>query len=448
MPPKAKLLFVDDDRFMRQSFVELISRYHYHVKTAKDGLDALEQLVDYPADIVVTDIVMPNMDGHALLEAIQARYPRVFVVVVTGSSRIEDAVQAIRAGAYDYILKPFVFNAIIAVLDGIISSSRSSRGGRARKARPQKGRRSADMVGQDPAVTDLHERIDQAAKTNAPVLITGEIGTGKNLTAMAVHDRSLRRTGPFVRVDCAALKEIVGNGEMFGFEKDGTAAHTGYLEAAEGGSLFLDDVGELPPSIQTELLNGIETRSFRRVGGEKRLKSTVRIISATHRNLAKQVEDQRFLAGLFSRISVVSLEVPPLRDRASDIPLLAAFFLEKFNEEGKKKVVGIRRDVMEILKRYPWPGNVRELSTVIENAAIFCRGQKIVPADIQAIRTEAAHKTIRLALSSWSLDHAEESLIRGALYDNNGNLRLTAEALGIARGTLYTKMKRYGIEKF
>lgn len=451
MPPRIKLLFVDDDRFMRQSFVELISRYDYQIMTANDGVDALEQLEVYPADIVITDIMMPNMDGLTLLEEIQVRYPGVFVVVVTGSSRIEDAVTAMKAGAYDYILKPFVFNSIISVIESVIGFSQASGGRHSAREQRRKGPHFLNIVGQDPSMKTLYERIDDLANTNATVLITGETGTGKDLTARAIHDNSLRKSGPFVRVNCAALTETISNSELFGHEKGAftgaVAAKVGYFEAAEGGSLFLDEIGDVSLTTQAALLHSIETRTFQRVGGTRTIKANVRMICATNRNLSKQVEERRFREDLFYRINVVSLELPPLRERVSDIPLLAEYFLEKFNQKAKKNIVGISGAAMEVLKQYGWPGNVRELSNVIENAAIFCRGRKIVPADLQEIRKEASQKAIRLTLSSWSLNHAEETLIRGALYETQGNLKQAAETLGIARGTLYSKMKRYGIEK-
>lgn len=451
MPHKIKLLFVDDDRFMRQSFIELISNYAYQIKTANDGMDALEQLEDYPADIVITDIMMPNMDGLSLLEEIQIRYPGIFVVVVTGSNRIEDAVKAMKAGAYDYILKPFVFNSIISVIEAIIGLSQASGRCYSGREKRRRGPHFLNIVGQDPAMIRLFERIDDLANTNATVLITGETGTGKDLTARAIHDNSLRKSGPFIRVNCAALTETISNSELFGHEKGAftgaVATKVGYFEAAEGGSLFLDEIGDVSLTTQAALLHSIETRTFQRVGGTRTIKANVRMICATNRNLAKQVKEKRFREDLFYRINVVLLEIPPLRERVSDIPLLADYFLEKFNEKAKKNIIGISNGAMEILKQYAWPGNVRELSNVIENAAIFCRGRKIVPADIQEIRKESSHKTIRLTLSSWSLTHAEETLIRGVLYESKGNLKLAAETLGIARGTLYSKMKRYGIEK-
>lgn len=449
--PRARILFVDDDRFMRQSFVELIANYDYQIKTANDGLDAMAHLQDYPADIVITDLLMPNMDGHALLDALQIRHPEVFVLVVTGSSNIEDAVKAMKSGAYDYILKPFVFNAIIAVIDGIIGFKNASDRRRSIPGQRRNGLAFQNIVGQDSSMTALYKRIEELSGTNATVLITGEAGTGKSLIARTIHDNSLRRSGPFFRVDCTALKETDSTCEWFGLEKAASRGavtiKVGYIEAAEGGSLFLDEIGDLSLTTQAMLLRCMESRSFQRVGGAKTLKANVRVICATNRNLEKLVEEKRFDAMLLNRINVVRLELPPLRERASDIPLLADHFLRQFNEKAKKNIAGISRAAMEILKHHVWPGNVQELSDVIEHAAIFSRGRKIVPADIQEIRREPSRKSIRLTLSSWSLDQAEETLIRGVLHETRGNLKMAAQTLGIARGTLYSKMKRYGIEK-
>lgn len=449
--PRAKILFVDDDRFMRQSFVELIANYDYQIKTANDGLEALAHLQDYPADIVITDIMMPNMDGHALLKAIQSRHPEAFVLVVTGSSNIEDAVRAMKSGAYDYILKPFVFNAIIAVIEGIVGFRNASDRPPSIRGRRRNGFEFQNIVGQDPSMREVYKRIEELSGTNATVLVTGEAGTGKSMIARAIHDSSLRKSGPFIRVDCTALKASDSIREWFGLEKPASngavKAKLGYFEAAEGGSLFLDEVGDISLATQAALLHCMEARTFQRVGGARPLKVNARMICATNRNLLKLVEEKRFEEMLLNRINVVRLTLPPLRERVSDIPLLAEYFLKQFNEKAKRNISGISRTAMEILKNHVWPGNVQELANVIEHAAIFCRGKKIVPADIQEIRRESSHKSIRLTLSSWSLNQAEETLIRGALHETRGNLKLAAQTLGIARGTLYSKMKRYGIEK-
>ena len=451
MPTKIKLLFVDDDRFMRQSFVELILHYEYQIMTANDGRDALEKLENYPADIVITDIVMPSMDGLSLLREIQARHPNIFVVVVTHSSRIEEAVKCMRAGAYDYILKPFVFNSIISVIEGIISVGRLPENGRSRRNRRLGGSDFFGIVGKDQAMKAIYRQIDSLANTNANVLITGEAGTGKEITARAIHENSLRKSRPFVRVNCTAMTERIANRRLFGQETGAApgpaAVEAGYVEAAEGGVLFLDAMGALPLTSQASLLQCIETRMFRRVGGTRSVKSNVRMFGATSRDLAKQAKEARFREDLLLRINVVSIHLPPLRDRLLDIPLLIDHFLEKFNARARRRISGIRDDALEILQQYPWPGNVRELANVIENAAIFCRGRQIVPADLKEIQRESSGKRIHLTLSSWSLDHAEEALIRGALYETRGNLKQAAKTLGIARGTLYSKMKRYGIER-
>lgn len=451
MSSKSKVLFVDDDRLMRKLFLRTISVSDVFIaETATDGMDALEKLEKFNADVVFTDIMMSNMDGLTLLEEIRVRYPDIFVVIVTSSDSIEDAVTAMKSGAYDYILKPFGFESIITVLETITGHKEISRE-RFTKKDLRKGYRFENIVGQAPSMLEIFQRIEDVAQTNATVLITGETGTGKDLTAAAIHYKSHRKGGPFIKVNCAALTESLSNSELFGHEKGAftgaISQKKGYFEIADGGTIFLDEIGDVPLPTQVTLLHSIESKTFQRVGSTKTLQSNIRITCATNKPLPQMVEEKRFREDLFYRINVVSINIPPLRERKSDIPVLADYFFKKYCTEIQKNIIGISNAAMKILNAYEWPGNVRELSNAIENAVIFCKSRKIVPANLMTIQDTVESKPFTLKLSSWSLPDAEATIIRKVLQETEGNLNQASKKLHIARGTLYSKMKKYGIKK-
>ena len=452
MSSQTRLLFVDDKKDICSLFRKTMSNKRLRVETALDGEEALSKLETFPAEIVITDIVMPKMDGLSLLELIKLNYPDIFVVVVTDHGSIEEAVKAMKAGAYDYMTKPLAFDMIQLLIEKITNHKemlgKNTFPGKERR----KTHRFENIVGQDPKMYEVFQRIIDVAVTNATVLVTGESGTGKELIANEIHYKSARKNGPLVKVNCAAFTETLINSELFGHEKGAfTGAieqKKGHFELANGGTIFLDEIGDVPVSTQISLLRVLELGTFQRVGGTSTLKVDTRFICATNKDLLGAVREKHFREDLFYRINVVPIHLPPLRERKSDIPLLAEFFLKKYCSQTKKNIRGISRSAMEILARHDWPGNVRELANLIENTVIFCKVKEIGPDNLPGgLRETTEAKGFTLRLSSTSLPLAESSLIRKVLEETNWNLKQTALELDIARGTLYSKMKKYGIER-
>ena len=453
MTTKIKILFVDDEENYCKAFLRAMRpEKQYDIRTALNAQGALDVLKQTPADIVITDMKMPQMDGLALLKEIRDRYPDVFVIVVTGHASVENAVEAMKLGAYDYLTKPFDFNLITMILEKIVEHARILKGEDDFDVESRKQYRFENIIGQDRKMFKIYEMIRAVAKTNASVLITGESGSGKELVAEAIHFRSKRKDDPFHQVNCAALTESIINSELFGHEKGAfTGANQqkiGLFELADKGTLFLDEIGDVPLPIQTSLLRVLEYGTFQRVGGSQTIKVDTRILCATNQDLSEAIRNKQFREDLFYRVNVVSIDVPPLRDRKQDIPLLAQYFLKKYAKENNSSLKSLSKAALKILMQYNWPGNVRELGNIINHALIFCKGGKIIPANLpDAVKDRAQFKEFQLLLTSPSLLRAEKALIQKVLESNHGNLKQTATDLEIARGTLYSKMSKYGIEK-
>ena len=446
-----KLLFVDDEGPIRRLFRKNMGQDEsVLLETASDGKEALKKLKTFLADIVITDVKMPNMDGLALLEEVRIRYPDIFVVILTAHGSIEDAVKAMKAEAYDYILKPFDFDVIRMMIEKITDHKAIIEKNIFPGKKRRKGYRFENIIGQDPKMFEIFQKIMDVADTNATVLITGESGTGKELIDEAIHFRSPRRSEPLIKVNCAALTETLINSELFGHEKGAftgaTAQKRGHFELADRGTIFLDEIGDIPLPTQISLLRVLESKTFQRVGGTTTLKVDTRVICATNKDLFSAVKEKLFREDLFYRINVVPIHIPPLRERKSDIPLLANHFLKKYCTQTKKNIHRIPRAAMNILIRYNWPGNVRELANIIENAVIFCKERELIPANLpKELRETTQKKGFTLGLSSRSLSLAEATMIHKILEETNWNLNQAAKEMEIARGTLYSKMKKYGI---
>jgi two-component system NtrC family response regulator/two-component system response regulator HydG len=452
MTSKIKLLFVDDEEAVRFFFLEGLMNEVLLIETASDGKEALKKLKTFPADIVITDVRMPNMDGLTLLEEIRMRYPDIFVVVVTAYGSIEDAVKAMKAGAYDYVLKPFDFDTIRRVIEKITGHKKMLEQNIFFGNEHRKSYRFKNIIGQDPKMFEIFRKIIDVADTNATVMINGESGTGKELIAEAIHFASSRKSESLIRVNCAALTETLINSELFGHEKGAftgaTAQKKGHFELADKGTIFLDEIGDIPIPTQISLLRVLESGAFQRVGSTSTLKVDARVICATNKDLSHAVKEKFFREDLFYRINVIPLHLPPLRERKADIPLLVNHFLKRYSTETKKNILSISRAAMKILIRYEWPGNVRELANAIENAVVFCRGREIIPADLpEELKVTSHKKEFNLRLSSKSLPLVEATVIRKALEETDWNLKQAAKELYIARGTLYSKMRKYMIEK-
>ena len=452
MNSKTKILFVDDEEAVRFFFREGLINEALEIETASDGKEALKKLKTFPADIVITDVRMPNMDGLTLLEEIRMCYPDIFVVIVTAYGSIEDAVKAMKAGAYDYVLKPFDFDTIRRVIEKITGHKRMLEKNIFLGNERRKRYRFKNIIGQDPKMFEIFRKIIDVADTNATVMINGESGTGKELIAEAIHFESSRKSETLIRVNCAALTETLINSELFGHEKGAftgaTAQKKGHFELADKGTIFLDEIGDIPIPTQISLLRVLESGTFQRVGGTSTLKVDARVICATNKDLSHAVKEKLFREDLFYRINVVPLHLPPLREKKADIPLLANHFLKRYSTETKKNILCISKAAMKILIRYEWPGNVRELANAIENAVVFCKGGEIIPADLtEELRVTSHTKEFDLRLSSRSLPLVEATMIRKVLEETDWNLKQAAKELYIARGTLYSKMKKYVIEK-
>ncbi|MGA1790002.1 MAG: sigma-54-dependent transcriptional regulator [bacterium] len=452
MNKNIKLLIVDDEKVISNLFYSVLNEKGYLVETAQSCEDALKILENDPPDIVITDVVMPKMNGLELLKRIKRYYPEIFVLVVTAYGSIENAVRAMKLGAFDYILKPIDFSLIQMLIDKIISQRISSPNSIAFKDQDIEGHRFENIIGQDEKMFKIYETIKQVAQTNVSVLITGESGTGKELIAEAIHLRSPRRDKPIVKLNCAALTEGLINSELFGHEKGAftgaIAKKKGSFELADGGTIFLDEIGDMPISTQISLLRILESGTFNRVGGTETIKVDTRLICATNRDLLSSIDDRLFREDLYYRINVVSINVPSLRERKSDIPFLANYFLQIFSKEIKKDINSISRSAMNVLTEYHWPGNVRELSNVIKNVVVFCKGKQIDPDVLpEHIKQTAQDNPYTFTLPSKSLPDVESILIEMVLQEKNWNLNQAAKELCIARGTLYSKMKKYGLSK-
>ncbi len=447
---KLKILFVDDDEATVKLFYRAMKKEPLEIKTALDGLQALDRLKTFPADIVITDIQMPRMNGMSLLKKIQQFYPDIFIILITGNGSVKDAVTIIKAGAYDYILKPFDFKVIKSLIKKIASHKnileKNNFGGKDQRQNP----RFENIISQDASMYEIFRKVEDVAGIDATVLITGETGVGKELVAQAIHSRSQRRLAPFLSLNCGTISESLVGSELFGHEKGAftgaVSMKKGYFETADKGTLFLDEIGDIPLPIQVSFLRLLDIGSLQRVGGTQAINTDVRIICATNKPLEKLVTEKCFRADLFYRINIVPIHVPTLRERKNDIPLLANHFLKKYSAKIKKNISGISKSAMKILIRYEWPGNIRELINIIENAVVFCKGREITPNDLpEILKTSSQTKRVDLKLSSRSLPDAEATLIHKVLVETDWNMKQTAESLAIARGTLYSKIKKYGL---
>ena len=447
---KTRILFVDDEAAYRRIFCrEMSEDQRFEVETAADGNDALRVLESFHADIVLSDLSMPGMDGIALLREIHQRYPEIFVLILTAVDSTSEAVRAMKAGAYDYILKPFDVTLLQMQLEKILQHRSLLRGDNTHGG---EGYRFENLVGQDPAMFELFKLIRRIAPTNATVLIRGESGTGKELIAAALYARSSRSSKPFISVNCAALTENLINSALFGHEKGAfTGAggrRIGFFERANGGTIFLDEIGDIPMQTQIALLRVLELGTFQRVGGTDTIQVDTRIICATNKDLEAAMGEKTFREDLYYRLNVVTLTAPPLRERLSDIQLLTGYFLRKYSRENDKPIGAIGKAALALLSVYRWPGNVRELANAVERAVVFCSGPELLPEHFpEEIRCAASAPDFSLTLKSSSLPEIEAAVIRRVLETTNWNLSQAAEALGIARGTLYGKIKSHGIEK-
>lgn len=449
----AALLIADDEKNILSGLKLAFEDEGYDVITASDGKEAWDKLQKNIVDLVITDLRMPEMDGYELLKRIASSYPTLPVIVLTGHGTIETAVETMRDGAVDFFTKPVDIDKLSLVVKKSIKASELQEQNRKlseelKKLRKEKG--YSRIIGKSQKVSEMMRLIEQVADTRATVLITGESGTGKELVSDALVALSSRADKPFIKVHAAALSSTLLEDELFGHEKGAftgaVSAKKGRFELADGGTIFLDEIGEIDSQTQVKLLRVLQEREFERVGGEKPISVDVRVICATNKDLEKEVKEGRFREDLFFRLNVVRIEVPPLRERKEDIELLSASFLETFNKEDKRKIEGFTPAARKALFAYSWPGNIRELKNAIESAVVLCRGNYIDKDDLPIQIREAgggAKVTFDLPVT---LDDAEKRLILETISYAKGNKTKAAELLGIGRKTITRRMQELKIE--
>ena len=464
--PLATLLVADDDPAVRQSLERALTREGYAVVLAADGQAALERLQAGGVDLVLSDLKMPGLTGLELLREAKAVAPDVDVILLTAFGTVEEAVKAMKDGATDFLTKPFQRAQLTKVVRQALERRDLIAQNRALQKRLDDLLRQGNMIGASPAFRRLMTLVQQVADSSATVLIQGESGTGKELVARAIHERSGRRDGPFIAVNCAALPETLLESELFGYEKGAfTGAQyqkKGLLEQSDGGTVFFDEIGDVSPLFQTKILRVLQEGEFERVGGTKTIRVDVRIVTATNQDLATQVRDKRFREDLFYRLNVITIQVPPLRERHEDVPLLAQHFLRVYAAKNNRQLDGFTDEALGCLEAYSWPGNVRELENVVERAVVLARGLRVDAADLPDAVRERSVMLLRSGPAAppeaagagavpegvfqirvgTPLAEVEARLLEETLRLNHGNKTLTAKMLGIDPKTVFRKLKQ------
>jgi two-component system response regulator HydG len=440
-----EVLVVDDDRSMRDSLRKILEKEGYAVSEAESGELGLQRVTSESPEVVLVDLKMPGMNGIEFVRRLKEAAPDVEAIMMTGFGTIEAAVAAMREGAYDFITKPFKRHIILNSIRKAQEKRSLVAENRQLRTRLEKALEPQWVVGNSAPIRRVMELVEQVAPSSATVLIQGASGSGKEWVANVIHKLSPRKENAFVKVSCAALPETLLEAELFGFERGAfTGAigrKEGRFELAHSGSLFLDEVGEISPSMQVKLLRVLQTGEFERLGGTKTIKADVRLIAATNADLKKALAEGRFREDLFYRLNVITITLPPLRDRQEDIPLLAAHFVEIFSRKNKKRIRGISRDAMDYLRAYSWPGNVRELENTMERAVVLSKDDLITPIDLpeEIAEHDKLSQEIRIPLGT-PMKEVEKTLIRETLKRCNGEKAAAAHVLGIATRTIYRKL--------
>ncbi|MDD3276676.1 MAG: sigma-54 dependent transcriptional regulator [Kiritimatiellales bacterium] len=447
MSAKATILIVDDEKNTREGLARALRR-SYDVLIAESGATALNLLSEKPVDVMLCDLRMPGMDGMTLMQRALANSPQLICILLTAYGNIETAVDAMRHGATDFLTKPVNLEQLEMVLQRVLRSRSAEVENMQLREQLDSKFGMENIIGSSPEMQQIFDTVRQVAASRATVLIQGESGTGKELIAKAIHRLSPRKNGPFVPVHCAALSSTLLESELFGHEKGaftGAAERRkGRFELADGGSLFLDEIGEIDASVQVKILRALEERRFERVGGQEAVDVDTRLIAATNRDLKKMVEEGTFREDLYYRLYVVVIHLPALRERRSDIPILLKHFLDTFNQENGRTIEGFSPDAIDLLTAYRWPGNVRELRNVVEQMVVLSRSQKIGVRDLPVHIREAGGPDGAVAVESGTLEELEKRAIRQALKEAEGNRTHAAEKLGISRRTLHRKIVEYG----
>jgi len=454
-PETKNILVVDDHKNFRDSLVKILQGEGLRAFPANDGEEALDTLRREKIHLVLTDLKMPKMDGVELLKVAKTIRPEVEVILITGYGTVDTAVKAMKDGAFDYIEKPFKPREILKLVRKAMEKQSLVLENRMLQERIKDFQKFEHIVGQSQAMKKILEIVAQVAPSAATILIQGESGTGKEVIAQAIHDLSPRANHPFIKVSCAALPETLLEAELFGYERGAftgaIARKEGRFELASEGTLFLDEIGEVSPQVQVKLLRVLQVGEFERLGGTKTIRADVRVVAATNVNLLEAVEKKIFREDLYSRLNVITLVLPPLREREGDIPLLAHHFLEIFKKKNNKEVKGFTPQALEVMLRYPWPRNVRQLGNAIERAVVLTKGEMIVAGDLPPEILKAMElspekvplgdeKTIAFPLGT-PMEIIEKRVIEETLRHSRGDKNLASKILGISTRTIYRKVE-------
>jgi DNA-binding NtrC family response regulator len=447
-----EILIVDDEAGQRESMAAWLTEDGYEVDTAPSAAEALKMAHANDYAIYVIDLKMPGgMDGIETMREIRKLRPEAAVLIVTAYASVDTAVTAIKEGAQDYLVKPINPQELSMQVDRIVKMRKLQRENAVLRRKLTERYTFHEIVSKNPTMHEIFELIRNVAGLKSTVLIQGESGTGKERIARAIHFASDRREKPFIAVPCTALAESLLESELFGHEKGAftgaVGRRRGKFELADGGTMLLDEIGDITPKLQVELLRVLQERTFYRVGGSEEVEVDVRVIAASNQNLQEAVHAGKFRDDLFYRLNVITIHIPPLRERLEDIPLLAGQFLESITAELGKEIRGISDGALRILMHYDWPGNVRELRNAVERAIVICRSQELGADDFHFLREEQEERARGSLLPNVTLREMEKRMVQAALQRTDGNIKAAADELGIDRSTLYEKIKRYGIRR-
>ncbi len=444
MTGQIRILVIDDELIVRESLIGWLKKSGYATVGADGGGKALEMLREEEYDLIFLDIKMPDMDGIEVLGRIKEDYPYSMVVMITAYGSVHTAVEAMKKGANDYLMKPFEPDDLVLLVEKLLQQKKIIEENIILREHVAARVRCEDMIGASGCMQKLFELIEEVAKVDSPVLLRGETGTGKELIAKAIHSKSGRCYSPFIPINCGAFTETLLESELFGHESGAfsgaTRAKKGRIEMAQGGTLFLDEIGEIPLKMQVDLLRVLEEKRFHRVGGTQELSVDFRPICATHRDLAKEIERGTFRQDFYYRLNVIEIEAPPLRERKDDIPVLAQHFLDRFRRETNKPVTGVQKPGMDLLTSYDWPGNVRELENAVERAVVLAKGRYLTKDDFAFLFRSSGH------VEPQSLRENEKQHIGRILKLCKWNISKAAGILEVSRITLHNKIKKYGLQ--
>ncbi len=443
-----RILLAEDDEIMRVSVFDRLNKNEWHIDEARDGLEAMAFCEKHQYNVIISDIRMPGLDGLSLLQHVHTQSPETDVIIMTAYGSVENAIDGLRKGAADYIIKPFDMDDLIIRVNRLLDAQAIKTKCEVLEENCQRepGRK---LFGDSPAMQEIYALIEQVAPTKATILVTGESGTGKELAAQSIHEASNRHSQPFVSLNCAAIPDGLMESQLFGHERGAftgaDAKRKGKFELADKGTLLLDELGDLPGSLQAKLLRVLQESQFERVGGSKSISVDVRILACTSKDLQKEVEAGRFRQDLLYRLQVIPLKMPPLREHKEDIEILCNIFLQEFNSLHGKSV-SITSETINCLNEYDFPGNARELRNLMERASVLCKGPEITPADLPTdIGQHATSRNEGFNLSE-NMAVAEQNFLRKALRQSKGNRTETAKLLGISRKNLWEKMKNHSIQ--